>query len=205
MKSTLNQPLSHRCSQRYVWSGITWWLTTCHNKTPLSKLTGLGINSSLEDRRDAPRFFFFFFLSDVILHQDREAQWNKTETGRKTWSGHLRPSAPTAARVRKKAKRGGGMAMTKRPNAKGWKKRWGRSWRWRWGGRKRSLWQDTQTCACQNKTPIHNKEVHKLNKKEGSPKVTLEPSYYMSCVAVYAIVVSLLRWFWTMRCIYKSD
>lgn len=76
--------------------------------------------------------FFFFFLLVVILHQDGKAQHEATrmreggkhETDIGKWT--LRQQA-VGQRVGKKVK-SEYMGKTKRPNAEGWKKRWGWSW-----------------------------------------------------------------------------
>lgn len=43
-------------------------------------------------------------------------------------------------------------------------------------GEKGGLWQDTQSCACQNKTPRPTRRKFTTKQRGGSPKVTPKPS-----------------------------
>lgn len=64
------------------------------------------------------------------------------------------------------------------------------------GKNKHSLWQDTQTCACQNKIPRSMRRKFKSKTKRRGANVTLNPS---NCLIVQTIdglsILGRIDWF----------
>lgn len=123
--TALNHPHCHQRSQRCVWSGITWWLTTCHNKTPRFRSVRPSFNSSLKDRGDEGGFILFYKLSFCIRAQQRSlTRRNKNEGGRNTWKtdiGQWETAGRQADTYRHSGKeiKEGGHGKDKKNDAKG--------------------------------------------------------------------------------------
>lgn len=101
-------------------------------------------------------FVFCFFLLVVISHQDGEAQHDETrmkeggkrETDTGDWMLRGQASRQTDSKAeRAKGRRGKDKETECRRMKTEMRMELGME-----GGEKHSLWQDTQTCACQNKT-----------------------------------------------------